>query len=1018
MDRECYLTDPRREQQRSRHRIFRRVALATGLVALVAGLWLETRESYVQAHWFAAQARNAGWEMQAGANAGLWLPQSGPYDIRLGYSQMKDMLPRLSAAGYAVTTQARQSEKFGRITSRGYYPIYHEKSQAGLSLLDHRGTPLYLRRYPQRQYDSFAAIPPVLVAALLYVENRDLLDPESPRRNPAVDWGRLTRAAMSQTLRALEIDDNRAGGSTLATQIEKFRHSPGGRTHNADDKWRQMISASLRAYQGGEETLAARQTIVLNFLNSVPLAGLAGHGEVIGLGDGLWAWYGRDFASVNRLLADPAADPAARAQAFKEAMSLIVAQRRPSSLLLDSKERLEQLTDSYLRLLRREADIPASLLDDALRLKLVRSGPARDGEAISFIERKAVNNVRGALSDLLGIADPYALDRFDLAVRSTLDATAQSRVTTLLGQLGKPEYLACAGFREHRLLNRGNPAEVTYSVTLYEKTPLGNLLRVQADNLNQPLDINAGTKLDLGSSAKLRTLVSYLSVIADLHQRYAGLDDKALDAVQTMPADRLSNWAIAYLRGRQTRDLGAMLQAAMEKRYSANPGETFFTGGGIHRFSNFRHEDDAMLPSVGEALEQSVNLAFVRIMRDVVHYHAYEAVDAPARGLRDGDEAARADLLERFGEREGISFLNTFWQKYRDVAPQDRLDILADSVAARPGPLAAVFLGTQPASDFAAFQAFMRQRLGDKAGTDSALQRLFSNHATRQYTLSDLGYLAGLHPLEVWLVRHLQTHPAAGLTDIIAASAAERREASRWLQASRFHQARQLRIAIILEVMAFERLAEEWRRLGYPFEHLVPSLATAIGSSADRPAALAELMGIIVNDGLRRPVVRIDQLRFAAATPFETVLDRQNAVGERVLPAELTQVLRRALLRVVENGTAKRVRNVYRDADGQPLAVGGKTGTGDHRFQVMGTGGTLKSSRVMNRAATVVFYIGENFYGVVTAFVPGSKAAAYDFTSALPVQLLKQLQPALEPLITGRDGAPQQCLDGPLAKAQ
>ena len=33
---------------------------------------------------------------------------------------------------------------------------------------------------------------------------------------------------------------------------------------------------------------------------------------------------------------------------------------------------------------------------------------------------------------------------------------------------------------------------------------------------------------------------------------------------------------------------------------------------------------------------------------------------------------------------------------------------------------------------------------------------------------------------------------------------------------------------------------------------------------ADRPAALAELMGIVVNDGIRRPTVRIDELRFAA----------------------------------------------------------------------------------------------------------------------------------------------------------
>ncbi|MBK6356964.1 MAG: hypothetical protein IPF44_09660 [Betaproteobacteria bacterium] len=46
------------------------------------------------------------------------------------------------------------------------------------------------------------------------------------------------------------------------------------------------------------------------------------------------------------------------------------------------------------------------------------------------------------------------------------------------------------------------------------------MLRIQADNLDQPLDINAGTALDLGSpSAKFRTRL-HLLVVADLHKRY------------------------------------------------------------------------------------------------------------------------------------------------------------------------------------------------------------------------------------------------------------------------------------------------------------------------------------------------------------------------------------------------------------------------------------------------------------------------------------------------------------------
>lgn len=988
------------------------VAVAGGLAAVTV---LEVRHSRLQAQYFSEIARGSQWEVQPGPSPEFRLPESGPYDVRLGYAQMKDLLPRLNAAGYDVAAQARQSEGFRSIIDRGFYPIYREKAQAGLTLLDRNGMPLYASRHPERQYASFEAIPPVLVDALLFVENRNLLDPERPARNPAVDWGRLTRVVFGHALRVFDVEGDRAGGSTLATQIEKFRHTPDGLTHDVADKLKQMVSASLRAYQDGEDTLPARRRIVLDYLNSVPLAGVAGHGEVIGLGNGLRFWYGRDFAAANRLLTDAGADPAARARVFKEALSLIVAQRRPSELLLESTDRLNSLTDSYLRLLADAGVIPAAWRDDALRVRVAPGQSARQREAVSFVARKAVNDIRGTLGDLLGIDDLYALDRFDLEARTTLDAAAQAKVTAYFGRLVDRAYLACAGFREHRLLDRGDPSGVNYSFTLYEKTLLGNVLRVQADNLDQPLDINAGTKLDLGSSAKLRTLISYLSVIADLHRRYAGLDADALAEVATLPGDNLSRWAIDYLRDNEDRSLTPMLEAAMERRYSADPQETFFTGGGVARFANFKHEHDGLNPSVAEALEQSINLAFVRIMRDVVHYHAYEAADAPARSLREGDEQARElareDFLNRFAEREGIGYLRTFWHKYHDVPPAQRLDVLAESVPARQAPLAAAYLSVRPESDFAGFTAFMRDHLGDHAGTEAGLRRLFDSHATRHFNLSDQGYLARVHPLELWLVRYLRDHPDADMPEVAAASVAARREAGRWLFADRFRHAQQMRIDIIVEVTAFERIAAEWRRLGYPFEHLVPSLATAIGSSADRPAALAALMGILVSDGMRRPTVRIDGLRFGAGTPFETVLVRRGEAPERVLPAEIAEVARGALLRVVEHGTAARVRGVFRDGHDQPIATGGKTGTGDHRFQIVAADGTVTASRVMNRAATFAFFIGDRFYGVVTAFVPGGKAARYDFTSALPVQILKELRPVLLPLIADKEGTAGRCTD-------
>src|SRR3546814_11345380 len=64
--------------------------------------------------------------------------------------------------------------------------------------------------------------------------------------------------------------------------------------------------------------------------------------------------------------------------------------------------------------------------------------------------------------------------------------------------------------------------------------------------------------------------------------------------------------------------MAGMMQAAMERKYSASTGERFFTAGGTHRFANFgRH--GGYIP-VDKALQQSVNLVFIRMMRDIVDH--------------------------------------------------------------------------------------------------------------------------------------------------------------------------------------------------------------------------------------------------------------------------------------------------------------------------------------------------------------------------------------------------------------
>src|SRR5690606_13367603 len=112
--------------------------------------------------------------------------------------------------------------------------------------------------------------------------------------NPAVEWSRFLKATSDLILKKVLNDRDVPGGSTLATQIEKFRHSPDGLTLKPIQKLSQMGSASLKAYHNGVDTTEARKQIALDYINSVPLAALPGYGEVFGLGDGLWAYYGAD----------------------------------------------------------------------------------------------------------------------------------------------------------------------------------------------------------------------------------------------------------------------------------------------------------------------------------------------------------------------------------------------------------------------------------------------------------------------------------------------------------------------------------------------------------------------------------------------------------------------------------------------------------------------------------------------------------------------------------------------------
>ncbi len=982
-------------------RITRTLLLAV-LIVTTAAIVFEMRTSWLQAHLLTPYARQLTWQLDAGPSPRMYYPAAGPYDLRMGYASLGGFIERMQQRGFAVSAQSRFSPMLMQYTEYGLFPPYAEKSQGGLTLFDCRREPLHVSRYPQYQIAEVASIPPLALGALLYIENRDLLDDSLPLVNPAVDWPRFFNAAVSQAGKKFGVQDHGSGGSTLATQMEKFRHSPEGRTSSGVEKLRQMASATVRAYQQGELTLAARQKLALDYLNSVPLAAAPGYGEVHGLGDGLHVWFAAPVADTMTLLnlPDPQEDADLRDRqglALRQVVSLLIAHRRPSFYLLTGREELSALTDSYLRLLAQEQVISMPLRDAALHAKLTFRNFSSEPAYTRIDGNKARYVTRGRLGQMLGLS-LYDLDHLDLAAQSQLDNRLQQQVSDYLRQLANPEFAGQIGLYGERLLSPEKAADVRYSFTLFERTAQGFVVRVQTDNTDQPFDINDSSKLELGSTAKLRVLTTYLQIIYELHQKYAQLSRDELKKQVTDPQDYLSRWAIDYLLQNPNGAVMPMLDAALDRRYSASPYETFFTGGGLHTFANFRKEDNNRIPTLRQALQESINLPFIRLLRDVVRYTLYQD---PTRRLllQDDKDPRRQEYLARFADREGKTYLTRFWRKYQGKSAEERLSTLIDGLKLNQSRLAAIYRYLSPHASAEQLAAFVHSYLPNEPLTAKRLDYLYQTYGPGKFSLPDQGYVARVHPLELWLLDYMNHHPNASFADIVHDSSVERQEVYGWLFKSRHRSARDSRIRTMLEIEAFSDIHQRWQQLGYPFDHLVPSLATAIGSSGDRPAALAELMGVILNDGVRLPVQRLSWLHFAANTPYETLLMPANDRAQQILPADVARALRAALSQVVEAGTARRIAGTFKLPDGTPLQMGGKTGTGDNRIEKVGRYGQIITSKAMNRTATFVFYIGKNHFGTLTAFVEGSSADDFRFTSALPVQVLKGMAPLLSPYL-------------------
>jgi membrane peptidoglycan carboxypeptidase len=257
--------------------------------------------------------------------------------------------------------------------------------------------------------------------------------------------------------------------------------------------------------------------------------------------------------------------------------------------------------------------------------------------------------------------------------------------------------------------------------------------------------------------------------------------------------------------------LEALLEAAMLREYSATPWEGFFTGGGMHYFQNFDKADNGRVLSVRQAFHRSVNLVFIRMMRDIVEHYRVRVPGSAASILEDPEHPLRRAYLERFADREGADFLRRYYREYRGTGPEAALAAVVADTRPIPSRLAAVHRSTRPDASFEEFEQFLRSTLPHASIEERDARRWFEELAPERLSLSDRGYVARVHPLELWLVEYLARQPEASLADVLESSAGARQEVYSWLHRTGHKQAQDRRIRTLLEVEAFVEIHRAWR---------------------------------------------------------------------------------------------------------------------------------------------------------------------------------------------------------------
>ena len=204
-----------------------------------------------------------------------------------------------------MVAQARSNDALERIAHLGLFPPYREKPQAGLHITGRAGAPLFSAVAAGARLRALRGHP--AGAGRVAAVHRE---PRAARRGHAAPQ---PGGGMGPPRARARGRATGSGGAAAAARSPRRSRSSATRPRASPTRRaRSCARCSRRAcapIATASVTMAARRQIVVDYLNGVPLSAVPGGGEVIGLGDGLAAWYGASFDGR-----EPAAHAAARAR--------------------------------------------------------------------------------------------------------------------------------------------------------------------------------------------------------------------------------------------------------------------------------------------------------------------------------------------------------------------------------------------------------------------------------------------------------------------------------------------------------------------------------------------------------------------------------------------------------------------------------------------------------------------------------------------------------------------------------